>query len=141
MEVFDPNSRREQRNFGLVMGGALALIGSVNWGFAWHEGGGIPPLPYAWLAAAALLAGLGLAWPGGLKPLYRAWMTVALAINWAVTRIVLTLIFYGLLVPTALIMRAVSKDPLERNWDTSASSYWQEAEPQPSDEASYRRQF
>jgi hypothetical protein len=141
MESFDPNSRREQRNFGLAIGAVLAVIGLVHWGLEWRGAENMPPLPYAWVASGALFALGGLVWPALLKPLYHAWMVMALAINWVVTRIVLSLIFYVVLLPTALLMRVVSKDPLDRDWDPHAGTYLQPAEPQPEDVESYKRQF
>ncbi len=51
------------------------------------------------------------------------------------------LVFYGAVAPTALIMRALGKDPLRRRFDRDATSYWIERTPPGPEPDSMKRQF
>jgi hypothetical protein len=44
-------------------------------------------------------------------------------------RALLLLLFYGLLTPVALLLRAVGVDVMHRRLDARATSYWQERRP------------
>lgn len=44
-------------------------------------------------------------------------------------RLLLTLLFYGVLTPLALLLRALRIDPLARRWDARAGSYWRTRPP------------
>jgi len=56
--------------------------------------------------------------------LYVAVMTATLPIGYVLSHIVLGVVFYGLLTPIGLAMRAVGLDPMHRKIDRSAKSYW-----------------
>jgi hypothetical protein len=67
---------------------------------------------------------VGLIRPGVLRPVFRAAMVVAFPIGWVVSHLVLALLFYGVLTPLGLFFRAIGRDPLSRNYDLEAVSYW-----------------
>lgn len=137
----DTASHSEQRKFGLIMAGAFAVLGAARWGIHWWRLGEMPGLPYIlWGIAAAFLA-LAVVWPRGLRPIFAGWMRLALAMNWLVTHVVLTLAFFLVMLPTALIMRALAHDPLKRAWNRSAETYWEPAEDQPEGYEPYLNQF
>jgi len=46
-----------------------------------------------------------------------------------VNPIVMALVFFGTVLPTGLIMRALGKDPLRLKWQADAKSYWIERRP------------
>lgn len=141
MIKIDYDSRREQRNFGFVMAGAIIAIACIRWGHRyWKYGGGALP-PVWWLAAAAMFLVLALACPRVLKPLFYAWMQFAFALNWLITRILLTFVFLTMLAPGHLILLLTRKDPLKRGWDPDAATYWDEPEEQPREFKRYKDQF
>ncbi|NUM54945.1 MAG: hypothetical protein HUU46_14960 [Candidatus Hydrogenedentes bacterium] len=127
-------SRGELRNFGLLMCGAFAVIACLRWWIKGHA-----PTVLFVIAAAFLV--FGLAAPVALKPVYRAWMKFALALNWVMTRVFLTIAFYGLITPTGIIYRLVAGDPLKRAWDPHAGSYWEAPDDQPGELDAYKNQF
>jgi len=90
--------------------------------------------------ALAFLA-TGLAVPRVLRPILVVWLKFSLALNWVMTRVLLTVAFFGMIVPTRVIIRLFSDDPLNRKWDPEATTYWEEAEEQPSDFRRYFNQF
>ena len=88
---------------------------------------------------AAGFVALALARPAALAPLNRLWTRFGLALNRVTQPLIMALLFYGAVTPTALIMRALNKDSLDRRFDAEAKTYWVERESP--DPKSMRRQF
>jgi hypothetical protein len=106
------------RAFGFVMGGFLALVGG------WPLIYGQPVRTGAAIAAAAfLLVALGRA--SLLRPLNRVWTWLAIALHRVMTPAMLGVLFFAVITPVALVMRACGRDVLRLRWDRSAESYWQ----------------
>ena len=131
----DTTDRKGQRDFGLVMAGAIVVVGLIRW--AWHRGA--PPMAFLYVAATFLV--LGLAAPRLLRWPFFLWMKFALAVNWVMTRVLLTVAFLGLIVPTRVIIRLFGKDPLQRAWDPDAATYWEDPEEQPVEFERYFNQY
>lgn len=106
------------RQFGLMMAAVIApLFGLLlPWlfGFAW------PAWPWILSGVFALLA---LLYPLGLKPVYALWMRFGLVMGWINSRIILSSVFFVILLPVGLIMRVFGADPMARKLDASAQSY------------------
>jgi hypothetical protein len=110
------------RGVGLVFAGFFALIGLLP-----VFGGGWPRL---WpLVLAGVFAIVALAWPRLLRPLNRAWFKVGLALHAVVTPVVMAIVFYSTVTPTAVVRRMLGKDPLGLRFDRDAESYWIERVP------------
>jgi hypothetical protein len=93
------------------------------------------------LAVAALTIGLlGLTRPPTVRPIYVGWMVLAFPIGWTVSFLILTLIFFGLFTPIALVFRFIGRDALARIHPREASTYWV-PKPAPASQRSYFRQF
>lgn len=113
----EPASKQEKRQFGLVVGAFFCVIGL--WPMLWR---GHPPRWWA-LAPGLALAMAGLLAPGVLGPFHRVWMGLAHVLGWINTRIILGLIYFILITPTALVLRLLGKDPLNRCYDERAATY------------------
>lgn len=61
--------------------------------------------------------------PRSLKPVYGLWMKFGLLMNWINTRLILGIVFYGMILPIGMLMRLAGKDPMHRNLDSNADSY------------------
>jgi hypothetical protein len=110
------------RSFGIVMAAAFAVISLLNWwhhGHSWRWTGGIA----VFFLAAALF------YPGALKPVNRLWFKFGLLLHTVVNPIVMALVYFGTVLPTGLLMRALGKDPLRLKWQPDANSYWIERRP------------
>ncbi len=96
----------------------------------------------AWiLAGLALAVGpLGLIKPQAIRLVFVGAMLLAFPIGWLVSRVILALIFYGLITPVGLVLRLTRRDPLCRGYRPDLESYWQ-PKPMPTDVRSYFRQF
>jgi hypothetical protein len=91
-------------------------------------------------AAAAGSGILALGRPTALGWLYRTLTAISLPIGWVVSHAVLALVFFGVLTPIGLLLRAVRRDPLSRTRDPARRSYW-EPRASASDVRRYYRQF
>ena len=114
-------SRRALRRFGLAVGGVFLALVAVS---AWRHGGALGAGARGLLGVGGLLVGMGLAAPGALLPVYRVWMTAALAMGFAMTRVILTVAFVFLFVPVGLLFRVLRRDALHQRPDPSAPTYW-----------------
>ena len=74
------------------------------------------------------------------KPLYRGWMKFAHGLGWVNTRIILTLVYYLVFSPLAILFKIIGKDPMNRKIG-SADTYWIERDSAPFDRERARRQF
>jgi hypothetical protein len=111
------SNRKDLRNFGLLMGSILVLIGS--W-FMWRQR---PYYPY-FMGVGAFLAVAGVVFAPLLKPLHRAWMALAACMGWVMTRLILAILFYAIITPLSLLSRIVGKRFLDTGWDEPRKSYW-----------------
>jgi hypothetical protein len=78
---------------------------------------------YIWIGLGVALAACRLI-PPLFRLIYHFWIGFSVVLGYFVSRILLTVIFFLVLMPTGLIMRLVGKDPMERQRDPEAGSYW-----------------
>jgi hypothetical protein len=64
--------------------------------------------------------------PGHLAPVYRGWITIAHVISQVFTVILLTLAYYLVITPAALLKRLIGGRPLPLKPDPRLTSYWVE---------------
>lgn len=109
---------RGLRNFALTFAGVVAgLFGLI-----------LPlviDLRISWTPCVIALAVAlwGLIAPSSVRPFYRLWMQFGRVMGVITSRVVLGIVFYLLVLPFSLVLRARGKDPLHRKWDHSAKSY------------------
>lgn len=113
-----PRSFRVEREFGLLVGSVLLLLGS--W---WLYRGHWKPAANSFVGLGAVLAILGLLWPRLLVLPNRAWMGLAHWLSFFTTPIVLGLVYFLVLMPIGVFKRLSGWDPLRRR-AASAASYW-----------------
>jgi hypothetical protein len=122
------------RSFGVVMTVGFAVLSLLNW---WHDGH-----LWRWTASiAALFFAAVLFYPPVLGPLNRLWLKLGLLLHKVVNPIVMGLLFFGIVLPTGLIMRALRKDPLRLKRQPDANSYWIERHPPGPASESMKDQF
>ena len=106
------------RQFGLMAGGFV--IGIFGLLFPWLAEAKLPVWP--WIIGAVFIAWALIA-PASIKHLYKVWMTIAMFIGSIINRIVLSIAFFGVLLPIGLIMRLTGKTPIQSDLDKDAESY------------------
>jgi len=79
-----------------------------------------------WLAALAGACFALPAWlrPSVLAPLNRQWLRLGALLHRVMNPLVMGLMYYGVLLPTALLMRVFGKDPLRLRRRPEQESYW-----------------
>lgn len=131
----EPIQGSSNRSFGLVIAGALAIFGLWDLVF----GGGT----VRWWLVVPALAFLctALAVPRLLSPLNRLWTRLGLLMHRVVNPVVMALMYYGVVTPVGLIMRARGKDLLKLRPDPAAPTYWVMRDNPGSRGPSMRQQF
>ncbi|WNM58985.1 SxtJ family membrane protein [Candidatus Nitrospira allomarina] len=108
---------KDLRSFGLLMGGVFLIV--AVWPLVIH---GESIRVWASLFAGAFGA-MGLIFPKGLKPMHRVWMKIGEKLGWINSRIILSLLFFGMFTPMAFVMGLLGKRPLQLGYDPKANSY------------------
>lgn len=116
---------RQLRRFGVLVGGVFAAIGA--WPAIFR---GQDPQGWALVLGTALIL-LGVMLPRSLVHAYRGWMTLGNALGWINTRILLGVIFYGIVAPMGLCMRLMGKDPMHRGFRRDVETYRVRRQPRP----------
>ena len=124
----------QERAFGLVMAagfGVLALIrvvwtGTVTW----------------WLIDLGVMFGIAaLVVPSWLRPVRTAWMKLAASLGYLNSRILLTVVFAGLITPIALLLRLAGKQPVRLDFRGQEGTYWHRRGPDEFEATRMERQF
>ena len=110
------------RAFGIVFSVFFALAGLAP---LWKHR---PVRPWA-LVLAGLFLAVAMVRPTFLHPLNQGWIKLGLLLGRIVNPIVMGLLFFVVVVPTALIFRMLGKDSLRLSLDATAGSYWIERRP------------
>ena len=119
--------KASERSFGLVFSAVFALAaflplldhGAIRW---WAVG------------VSGLFLILALAAPRALVLPNMLWMKLGTLLHMIVSPVVMVAV-----VPTAVILRLMGRDPLRLKLDKKAASYWQKREPR--EDASFTQQF
>jgi hypothetical protein len=108
---------KELRSFGLIVGGVFLVIGLWPVLFRGED-------PRLWsLGIGGALAALGVVAPASLKQVHRGWMKVGHVLGAINTRIILGIIYYGLITPMGVAMRLMGKDSMHRVLLQDVASY------------------
>jgi len=122
------------RAFGFVFAAVFLAIAIFPWVF----GGSLR----IWsLVVAAVFGVVALAVPRVLAPLNRLWLKFGLLLHRVVSPIVLGIMFFLVVTPMGLLMRALGKDLLRLRFDRAASTYWIQREPPGPPPDSFTDQF
>lgn len=118
-----------------MAGGAFTALG--GWWFYRGKWGALPMI--------LLGLGIGLMVLGALLPVAlvlpnRAWMGFAAVLSSITTRVILAIIFFGLVTPIGIIKRLSGWDPLRRRAN-SAESYWSHYAARQRDVRHYEKMF
>ncbi len=126
---------RREREFGLLVGGILCLLG--GWPLWRGRPGVVFPIL---LGVGVLLVLLGLVAPWLLRWPYRGWMAMAEALSTVMTAVILTIVYFGIVTPLGLVRRWTGGDPLRRR-ARPAGSYWHPYSKRQGDPRHYEKMF
>ncbi len=123
-----------ERSFAIVFAAVFAIIGG------WPLLDGASPRWWA-LAAGVAFLGLGFLAPKALRPLNRVWFRFGRLLHRIVSPLVLGILFFSTLTPTAWAMRALGKDPLRLARKGPGESYWVPRDGEGQGPGSFKNQF
>ena len=128
--------RKQLRQFGLMVGGVLVLIGLWKLYQEKHETARL----ILWLVGGLLII-TGSIVPTLLTPVYWLWMKLAHLLGWVNSRLLLGIIFFVIITPMAVVMKVFGRDALNRKIDKDVDSYWIPRPPIASIKEHCERQF
>lgn len=127
-------TNKDLRKFGLTVGIVLLAIAD----FLFYK----QKESYFYFGIiGAFLVLAGLISPIILKPLNKAWMTLAILMGWVMTRVILTILFFLVLTPLRFIAKLFRKDFLDLKIDKKRESYWELREKKEFKPSDYENQF
>ena len=62
--------------------------------------------------------------PSIIKPLYYVWMIFGTILGWFMTRIIISIFYFTLVTPIAIVGRLFGHKFIDRFWDKRVDSYW-----------------
>ena len=128
-----PNSGKDIRSFGITIGIVMFIISGLLMYYNKEE--------YQLIAIiASTFIGLGFVAPIILKPFYFVWMTFAAILGWAMTRVILSLVFYLIITPIGLLTRLLGEDFLALK-KSNPESYWNNRDHNYEISQDYEKQF
>lgn len=83
------------------------------------------------LIPAGIFLALGLAAPNSLKLFYKVWIKFGDFMGNIISKVILTIVFYLLILPLGLVLRLTGKDFLRKHEFKKSDSYWVKREDQP----------
>ncbi len=131
---WNPN-HKELRKFGAIIMIGFGIIGSIVY-WKGHR------LEAHWIWGISSAVGVwSILFPSLAKPFYWAWMGFGKVMGSIVSPIVIGVIFYGIVTPTAIFFRRMGRDPLRLHCkNKEMESYWID-HPEMTDKKSYEHLF
>ncbi|MCH7748918.1 MAG: hypothetical protein IH939_12575 [Acidobacteria bacterium] len=119
IEINRNPSRRDLLWFGLLLPVFFALVGVL----VWRRTGALTSAAALW-AVGGTLSALFALWPASRRRIYVGWMYAVYPIGWAVSHLLLGVVYFVVITPIGLALRLLRRDPLERRFDRAAPTYW-----------------
>ena len=125
-------TRKELRQFGLLVGAVFTVIGL--WPLIFRG----EPLRLWAIGLGGFLIVLGAILPQILAPIHKGWMWVGHIWGWINTRILLGIVFYLLITPIGLVFRLMGKDTMRQAFAESSTTYRVVRSPRPHSHMKYQ---
>ena len=135
IEINRHPSNKDLRWFAGLLIPFCGVIAGMLWRKDWS-----PSVCYSIAGAGSAIGLLGLLAPQSIRRVYVGWMLAVTPISIVVTSVLMGLVFFGVVWPIALLIRARQRDTLKLHWDKSAATYW-EPRTQQTDPRRYFRQY
>lgn len=107
----------QARKTALLVGGVLLAIS------AWNYHRGRMTIVEVFGSLGTLLVVAGVFVPPVARAFHTGWMKFAHALGWVNSRVLLTVLFYGVFAPYGFLSRVLGRDPLGRR-KRGGETYW-----------------
>jgi hypothetical protein len=139
---FRPN-RETLRQFGWIALGGFLLLAGLAWTERLLFAGGLGSAR-AWVVGVFAALGGFAALASLVHPPANRWLFVGLSlvtypIGYIVSHVLLALLFFGMIAPAGMLMRALGNDPMNRRFEPERRSYWTPARSARSQESYFRQ--
>ena len=124
----DPDEKT-LRQFGFIALVGMGLIAALAW-FEWlifsggWLGGARESVALGFAGVGGVAAVLSLVYPRANKPLFIGLSVAAFPIGWVLSHVIMAILFFGIITPIGLVMRAIGRDPLDNRYADGAQTYW-----------------
>ncbi len=136
IEINRNPSRRDLLVFGVLLVVFTGVLGLVTH-FVWNS-----PVVARWIwIGGAGLSILHFAVPPLRRFVYLGWMYAAFPIGWTISHVFLTIVYFGVVTPTGLLLRLFGYDPMSRKDRSEVRTSFLESCGAPDDRKRYFRQF
>lgn len=125
---------KEVRKFGIVFAALLCILATVHW---WRTG---HVRAWMYVAGCAVFSAAVIV-PVVLKPFVWIWLRVATGISFVVTHVILIVVYYCVITPAGVAMRAMGHDPMKRRFEPENTTYWEDPPDEEVPEERYLKQF
>jgi hypothetical protein len=115
--ILSSTERKEIRKFGIV---SFIFFGSLSILGFWNQ----KQILGSFFSVLCVMGIVFILLPAQLKPVHRLWIKAAHFIGRINTLVVLVIIYYVVITPTALLKRLFGGRPLPLKPDKKVSSYW-----------------
>jgi len=122
IRIEKPKTLSELRSFGLTM---ALILGGISIYSLFNQS----QLGLLWIAITVFFGTLGLLAPAALRPIEKGWIKLGELMGMVVTPIVMGVMFFGIITPIGLLMRAIGKDLLDQKIDKGVTTHWKKTEP------------
>ncbi|MEO6002558.1 MAG: SxtJ family membrane protein [Opitutus sp.] len=126
-------SASDLRLFALLW---LIFIGGIG-AIALHRGS--MPTALVWWSAAGAVAIPGLIAPRSVRLVYIGATYATYPIGFVVSALILAAFYFLVLTPVGIVVRLLRRDPLDRAFDRSRSTYWESRDPAPPVDSYFRQ--
>ena len=143
MALIDVNWKpgtRELRQFGGLFFLFAEAIGCLAYFDIGLFAGLSPLLPKALWIGGAVVGLATLVLPKSVQPIYVVMMAIALPVGYVVSMTLMIVIYFLVMTPIGVLMRLFGYDPMGKQFDSSASTYWIKRTPR-TDAGYYFRQY
>jgi hypothetical protein len=107
------------RNFSFSLSLLSILIGGVRF---WYLGYAFDSFTTYLSVLSLSFAAIGVIYPKLLAPIYLVWMSLAVALGFVVSRVLLIILFYVLITPVSFAKRLFGKNMYEKRGQSD--TYW-----------------
>lgn len=128
------SGKSELKSFGITIGSAFLIFA----GFVFFQRHSVPVVL---LMLAGFFYFFGSVFPAFLNPIQKAWMILALLLGWMMTRVILSVVFYAILTPTAYALRLFKTKFLDTAIEPNKQTYWVKTDPAAHNPQSVEQQF
>ena len=128
------SEKSDLRKFGITVGIILMIISGVLF---WKEKESFQ----IFFTIGFILCSFGIVLPIVLKPVYWIWMIFATILGWFMNRLILSLLFFGVISPIGIILRLFNKQFIELEWDKKNATYWNRISRRTFEKEDYEKQF